>query len=116
MFKIYHQNNSGGYFHINKDEAPVVVIEGNSEEEIDLKARELLDNSDSCPCCGDRWYYDESVEEGNWKEKVYFGIFTTEIVFHGIDGRNLHFKDKKERKFSEIVKLSECEEIEFFSY
>lgn len=116
MFKIYFQNNSGGYFHFNRDEAPVVVIEGNSEEEIDMKAHEVLDNSDSCFCCGDRWYFDESVQEGNWKEKVYLGFYQTEIVFHGIDGSIIHYRDKKKREFSDIVKLSECEDMEVIDY
>lgn len=98
MFIIFDQNNSGGYFHINDNEAPMVVIEGDSFKEIMDKADEILDNSDSCPCCGDRWYLDyidESDMTDNWRDKVSFTMFRTSIILHKKDGSKYKYTDNK---------------------
>lgn len=62
MFYNYHQNNSGGSFVIDKDVSVNVIIEADSPEEADQKAKDIgiyfdgCDKGFDCPCCGDRWY------------------------------------------------------------
>lgn len=54
-FYIYDQNNSGGYFIVNKDVAPYVIIESNSRKYADLLFNEIVkDYSSYCECCGER--------------------------------------------------------------
>lgn len=72
-FYTFQQNNSGGDFHINEDIAEVVIIEALNNSDANFKAKKLgMNNSDSCPCCGDRWSWqgdwtseDEGSEEPN---------------------------------------------------
>lgn len=66
-FYSFSQNNSGGHFRINDDVGHLVVIEARSIKEVTNRAEELLDNSDSCDCCGDRWsfsFYGDEEKEG----------------------------------------------------
>ena len=57
MFYLYKQNNSGGRFDKNDKVAEYVIIESISSN----LAKEFMeyltiDQSPSCPCCGERWY------------------------------------------------------------
>lgn len=114
MFGIFYQNNSGGYFHNNLNEGPIVVIEGRDLNDIEHRAEDLLDNSDSCKCCGDRWssYFDEV--EVDWKKHVRFGFFNDKIVFHAMDGTIIHYIDKinKHRFADDLPMLDEYKEVE----
>lgn len=117
MFKVYVQNNLCGYFHINRDEAPIVVIEGNSEKEIDLKAKELLKIEDKCSFLEeDRWYFDFRVQKGEWREKVYFNEMLKEVAYHKIDGGVIHYKYNHELQGIECKRFSECEDLEVIEY
>lgn len=98
------QNNSGGYFVKNDDVCEVVCIEAESKELAIAKAESIMDNSDSCPCCGDRWttwlpdsydvpsYYGDPIEtcEEKWNRK--------NARLHHADGRieTLAFGSKRE--------------------
>lgn len=95
MFLIIHQNNSGGYFHENEYESPIVVVECTSADEGISIARQYLDNSDSCPCCGDRWsfYWDEDELVEDWKSKVGFSHFNTSILLYRKDGKRVRYTE-----------------------
>ena len=117
MFKVYVQNNLCGYFHINRDEAPIVVIEGNSEKEIELKAKELLKIEGKCSFLEEeRWYFDLKAQEGEWREKVYFNEMLKEVAYHKIDGGVIHYKYNHELHGIECKRFSECEDLEVIEY
>ena len=64
-FYTFQQNNSGGDFHINEDIAEIVIIEALNNSDANFKAKKLgMNNSDSCPCCGDRWTW-----QGDWTDE-----------------------------------------------
>lgn len=69
-FYQFDQNNSGGHFIVNENLCNIVVIEAESPEQANEKAKDLgiyfygtTEGSD-CPCCGDRWYK-ASNSDGN---------------------------------------------------
>ena len=72
MFYRFRQNNTGGSWDINDDLTVRVIIEADSADEANRKAKKLgmywygsdHDGPD-CPCCGDRWtqVYDYDGEE-----------------------------------------------------
>lgn len=103
MFVIFNQNNSGGYFHVNYDEAHNVVIEGDSLDAIVDKALDILDNSDSCSCCGDRWCFDVSERDchDTWMDKVRFNHFDRVVIVHYKNGRRVRYEDKIPRQLME---------------
>lgn len=113
MFVIFNQNNSGGYFHVNDDEAHHVVIEGDSLDDIVDKALDILDNSDSCSCCGDRWCLDVSERDchDTWMDKVKFDYFCSVVIVHYKNGRRVQYKDKITRRFRESEPLDRCNDM-----
>ena len=114
MFVIFNQNNSGGYFHVNNDEAHNVVIEGDSLDDIVDKALDILDNSDSCFCCGDRWCLDvnDSDCHDTWMDKVRFHYFDRVVIVHYKNGRRVRYEDKITRRFGDISEpLDRCTEM-----
>ncbi len=66
-FYTFMQNNSGGHFSFDEKLGIThfVIIEGDSEEEAEDKAKCIgiyydgVDDGLDCPCCGDRWYRPE---------------------------------------------------------
>ena len=60
-FYTFSQNNSGGYFIINKYLSQYVIIEANSADEANSKAKGIgvyfngVEEGTDCDCCGDRW-------------------------------------------------------------
>jgi hypothetical protein len=66
----YNQNNSGGSFVVNKNVAHFVLIQAKSAEYADAVGRLFFDNSNSCPCCGERWGGAE-CDQGSVKPKIY---------------------------------------------
>lgn len=74
-FYEFNQNNSGGFFDVDENVCNYVIIEASSADEAIRKLRPMIANqSESCPCCGERWsldYYDvidfsdkfESIED-----------------------------------------------------
>lgn len=58
----FNQNNSGGFFVDDENVCECVIIQAETAEDASRFARRIMDNSDSCPCCGDRWnfYVDET--------------------------------------------------------
>ena len=114
MFVIFNQNNSGGYFHVNDDEAHNVVIEGDSLKDIVDKALDILDNSDSCPCCGDRWYLDVSERDchDTWMDKVAFNHFDRVVIVHYKSGKRVRYEYKRSLQLMERSEpLDRCKEM-----
>jgi hypothetical protein len=60
-FYTFHQNSSGGTFHIDRDVREYVIVEGTDLEDITERAKQIglyfngVDTGDDCECCGDRW-------------------------------------------------------------
>lgn len=61
MFYVYHQNNSGGEFHISGWVNRTVAIEADSADEANERAAlrgiyfDGVQKGLDCECCGDRW-------------------------------------------------------------
>lgn len=80
----FHQNNSGGFFEVNDDVAPTVLIQAGSAKEANSKAQEIgiyfdgcRDGRD-CNCCGDRW----REAHGALKSFEVFGLRKQEMIEH----------------------------------
>lgn len=62
-FYEFKQNNSGGFFDVDKNVCHRVVIEAHNKTEAIKKFLPMIKKqSPSCSCCGDRWYPDYPVE------------------------------------------------------
>lgn len=74
MFFTFHQNNSGGHFHIDEKSGigTVVIVEADSVDEANSRAEEIglyFDGAGDCECCGQRWY--SAYDEGEASPQVY---------------------------------------------
>lgn len=78
---MFNQNNSGGSFDVDDDVCHRVVIEAADEKQAISIFEPMIENqSDSCPCCGNRWYINpDLIDLAHWKEKGY----TATIYKHG---------------------------------
>jgi len=75
-FFTFSQNNSGGSFYRNDMVREFVVVEAQNAKEANSKFDEISYNySDSCPCCGSRWY-EVDEDEGSDKPMGYGEPFT----------------------------------------
>ena len=58
MYYHYRQNNSGGSFIVNSDVTVNVIIEADSADDANEKAKDIgiyfngVDEGIDCPCCG----------------------------------------------------------------
>lgn len=90
----FDQNNSGGSFVIDDNVAHTVFVQARNADEAVQKAEKFCDNSDSCPCCGDRWSFwvddsdghDEPQRYGEKLSEMKAGMFRSEIRLHHFDG------------------------------
>lgn len=79
MFFTFNQNNSGGSFHLDKDEgiSQYVIIEADSARQANSIAMEIglyfdgVSKGHDCECCGDRWYEMWGDEDGEQSPLVY---------------------------------------------
>lgn len=62
-FYEFHQNNSGGSFHIDDDVSHIVIIEAATAMQANETAQNVAgiyfdgcEKGWDCDCCGDRWY------------------------------------------------------------
>lgn len=89
-FYEFTQNNSGGSFDVDENVCHRVIIEATSEEDAIIKFKPMiLNQSGSCPCCGDRWDENgaEEIPLSKWKGKGYeVGVYS-------------HYKDAEHRWF-----------------
>ena len=79
----FSQNNSGGRFHVNQRVCHRLFIEAVDADDATRIAESLgvyfhgVDDGIDCECCGDRWYYPNSVK---------FPLeYTKGTVFHNIE-------------------------------
>lgn len=86
MFYEFNQNNSGGYFNVDKMVCHRIIIESNSYEEAMDKAESIgcywngVEKGIDCPCCGDRWYEPDEITENqlsNYFVHVYCSLCDT---------------------------------------
>lgn len=78
-FYEFNQNNSGGHFDVDENVCHRVVIEAeNQQQAIDKFMPMVEDQSGSCPCCGDRWYYTpDEINLSKYRTEGFFvGIYT----------------------------------------
>jgi hypothetical protein len=89
----FSQNNSGGHFVTDANCAPVVFIQARNAAEAITIGERFMDNSDSCPCCGDRWSFWVDDGDGYDTPHMYGEPFKPERPFrdearlHHFDGR-----------------------------
>jgi hypothetical protein len=67
----FNQNNSGGFFVRDENVCETVCIQASCAAEAVLRAAVFCDNSDSCPCCGDRWSFWVEDSDGEEVPSVY---------------------------------------------
>lgn len=87
-FYEFSQNNSGGYFDVDENVCSRVIIEAEDmRKAIFTFAPMIINQSPSCPCCGDRWYADDPWE--------------VDLEAYKIDGYGVgvysHYPDAKQR-------------------
>jgi hypothetical protein len=73
-FYTYSQNNSGGYFELNKKDgiAEYVIIEAKNAKQAHNTASDLFASySNYCECCGERWSYYADDEDGRDEPTIY---------------------------------------------
>jgi hypothetical protein len=98
----FSQNSSGGSFVEDENVCEEVFIEAENAEAAIAKAETFCDNSDSCECCGDRWSFWVSDEDGYdvptiYGESIYEagpGMFRTHAKLHYADGTVVDYKFK----------------------
>jgi hypothetical protein len=91
----FNQNNSGGKFVVNENVCEDVLIQAANAEQAIAKAHRIMDNSDSCPCCGDRWSFWVDDSDGTEEPEIYGeklsekkrSLFRDEARLHHFDGR-----------------------------
>lgn len=68
-FFEFAQNNSGGHFDVDDNVCHRIIIEAKDvAEALEIRAPMLLNQTRSCPCCGDRWSdYTDEVEIDRFK-------------------------------------------------
>ncbi|WP_406867242.1 hypothetical protein [Paraburkholderia fungorum] len=91
----FSQNNSGGHFVVDENVCEEVFVQARSADEAIAKAETFCDNSDSCPCCGDRWSFrvdeddigDEPTLYGELLSSMKKDYFRKQAKLHHFDGR-----------------------------
>jgi hypothetical protein len=99
----FRQNNSGGKFVVNENVCEEVFVQARNAEEAISKAETFCSNSDSCPCCGDRWSFwvsdddigDEPTMYGEPLSSATRSYYRRSARLHHFDGRveTVEFED-----------------------
>ena len=88
MYYTFSQNNSGGFFIVNKDVGEYLIIEASTEEEAIIKMREITKNhSKFCKCCGERWSTRCHAEEHPSTNDEDVHSYNGSTVIYHLDGR-----------------------------
>jgi hypothetical protein len=100
----FSQNNSGGRFVTDDNVCEEVFVQARNAAEAVAKAEAFCDNSDSCPCCGDRWSFWVDNSDGTDEPMLYDepvrtatkGMFREKAMLHHYDGRieTIEFAEK----------------------
>lgn len=95
MWFRYHQNNSGGHFHVDSEAGlgPNVWIEADNDVEADERGLALgmyfngVEEGSDCECCGDRWSPNWGAgEEVPEIDEKYDFSWHKEVYFHPLNG------------------------------
>jgi len=96
----FSQNNSGGFFVENDDVCEEVFIQAESAAAAIVKAETFCDNSDSCPCCGDRWSFYVNDDDGTPEPTIY-GEPISSVTWTGFRKKaKLHFVDGRTETYN----------------
>jgi hypothetical protein len=94
--KWFHfgQNNSGGFRVDDENVSNSVFIQDVSGDAAIARAEVFMDNSGSCPCCGDRWSFYQS-DDGDDVPSIYGTPLTPEGGYgsKGKQWARLHYYD-----------------------
>lgn len=99
------QNNSGGYHIVNQDVSQSVIVEAMSSEDAEEKLKYITeDYNEYCSCCGERWYIDIYLEDGNDVPTIYGQAlserigdwFRNKAVVYFLNGSRFHVYMGKE--------------------
>jgi hypothetical protein len=109
---VFRQNNTGGRFHYDDNLGERVIIEAIDHKQANKRAEELgiyfngCDEEIDCPCCGDRWYSQqtENNRHKNLRKAVkdatmpgFIKERLRQAVAHPLDGKPIWYN--KENRF-----------------
>lgn len=110
MFFTFHQNNSGGSFHIDHKVTQFVIIEAKNAKQANSIAESIgiyfdgCENDRDCSCCGDRWYR-TSDYDGKDKPLLY-GEDPSNYKSMFVEKRKpycyVHYLDRTVKQYSEL--------------
>jgi len=89
----FSQNNSGGRFVHDDNVDEYVLIQDTSAARAVARAEQFCDNTDSCPCCGDRWSFWLSDDDGNDEPTIYSTPIWKMQPSHFRNAAKLHYFD-----------------------
>lgn len=89
----FDQNNSGGSFVVDENVCEDVFIQAHTAAEAIAKGEEFMDNSDSCPCCGNRWSFYVDDRDGQPVPMRYDVPAEAEEPMYFHKNYKLHFYD-----------------------
>jgi len=104
MFFTYRQNNTGGIFHVNDNIAHFVIIEAESEEASDIKAKNIglyFDGFNDCECCGARWVSMRYCGESGTTKPSAYGKSIKDFLLEknsSVYEARIHYKNGKVEK------------------
>ena len=93
LWFTFSQNNSGGRFVEDENVCETVCIQAVSAADAVAKAETFMDNSDSCPCCGERWSFWVDDSDGCAVPSVYGEPIETTAPSYFREKARLHYID-----------------------
>lgn len=99
----FMQNNSGGSFVENDNVCEIVSIQAETAKDAVRFAKRIMDNSNSCDCCGPRWSFYIDENDGYDVPSLYGEpmvgakrlMFRSQAILHYADGRRQTVELKK---------------------
>ncbi len=97
---VFDQNNSGGYFIQNEDVDHYVAIQALDAKHAMQRAEDIFeDYSESCECCGSRWYSWVDDSDGTDIPEVYGTPYTATKKSYYRENMILHYIDGTKEKY-----------------
>lgn len=97
---VFDQNNSGGYFIQNEDVDHYVAIQALNAKHAMQRAEDILENySESCECCGSRWYYWIDDSDGTTIPEIYGTPYTETKKSYYRENMIVHYIDGTKEKY-----------------
>lgn len=95
----FSQNNSGGYFEENENVCEYVIIQAHNAQEAISIGEQFMDNSGSCPCCGDRWSFYVDDSDGTDSPSIYGEPIDKMTKSWAIEKAILHYYDRTKKVY-----------------